>query len=242
MSTDPLDQIEYHLSQAMHLLHQCRSGGTEPLPPALATHVSKKPMGNNKSLREWVAWLKRNQPAYRQVIWDETNINLTAHKSMVLDWTTDMVHWSDGQMPDDQLCRMRGPATGPGAPPSIYFLWSQRFDVHALHGVGPVGRPETEPILGVVHPPAPMSEMSEPRSDVTDGTVESPHTRFLTLDDWHAAWDPLLESLAPYDAKPSDDEMTRMVATMPAAVTDDPKAIIAVSYSAARRKAPSSED
>jgi hypothetical protein len=178
MSTpDPLDQIEYHLSQAMHLLHQYRGASGAPLPAELAGSLSRKSRGtNNKSLREWVAWLKRNQPAYRQEIWDATGLNLTAPKSSILDWTSDMAYWDDSQMPPDSLCRLRAPAGGPGAPPSIYFLWSQRFDIHALHGVGPSERPEPQPqlepepqtLLGVIHPP------------VGPATVPAPGTEPLT--------------------------------------------------------------
>jgi hypothetical protein len=230
MSTDPLDQIEYHLSQAMHLLHQYRNGSA-PLPKELAGHLARKPAGmNNKSLREWVAWLKRNQTAYRQDIWDATGLNLTAHKSSILDWTSDMAYWDDSQMPPDSLCRMRGPAFGPGAPPSIYFLWSQRFDVHSLFGVGPDGRPEPveesepETLLGVVHPPVTadfkpleQQEIRNPQDEVESRSTEEEEAsqRFATMDEWHARWDPLFADLAKYSMPPTDEEKQEMLDTMP---------------------------
>lgn len=250
---DTLSQIEFHLAQATALMATLRNGESS----VTATVSVGKPIGNNKSLREWVAWLKRTgQPALRQTIHDATGINLTAHKSSILEWSIDMAYWPDEQVPADTLCRTRANSTRPGAPQSIYFLWSQRFDVHRVFGVGPserliVEQPTT--ILGVIHPPTPATgavpwdQMEFDWSVVTydttdtdedtdeDTAVTRGYQPYASMDDWHARWDPLLNMLAPYEEKPTPEEQEEMLGTLPAG-TDDPKAILAVAYSQAYRR------
>jgi hypothetical protein len=102
--------------------------------------------------REWVGWLSQNGPAFRQTIMDAVGKPLPGNQSVV-NWNSIMATWADDAMPSDTLCKINGHSTGQGRPPVIYFLWSQRFDLHSKFGVGPESRPEPQGLLGVVHPP-----------------------------------------------------------------------------------------
>lgn len=153
-----LSQIEYHLHTATALLNQYRGDYVQPGPHTAAVEgvPVRKPQGSNRSVREWVGWLRMHGPSYRGEIQEATGINLTAKPSQVLDWSGDMVTWAETAVPGDTLCRTTGFREGRGRPPSIYFLWSQRFDVLPKFGVGPVRPDPAEPVElatgGVVGP------------------------------------------------------------------------------------------
>lgn len=114
------------------------------IPKTGQTAGSEHPSGS-KSYREWITWLEVNGPAYRKTITDGTGRTLPG-KQPVMDWSSVMVTWDDTAMPSDTLCKINGPSAGKGRPPTIYFLWSQRFDVLPKFGVGPARPDPAEPV------------------------------------------------------------------------------------------------
>lgn len=122
----------------------------------------------------WTEWLDKNGPNTRQHIIDATGVKFTeAGTPHTILWKHgDSV--SDDRVPANTIVRFKcykGPNEGRGAAPTVYALWSQRYDVLPKFGVGPekpsdleaLGRPgwgytdvepqATEPLLGIVTPP-----------------------------------------------------------------------------------------
>lgn len=160
-----LAQVNYTKAQAA-LRNYERAVGKQTAP-------KRKP--SIKSLRIWGEWLAENGPATRQTIMEATGHPLTERAlPHTVEWDDLIDPSDDGAFPATTIMRLRGVAEGRGAPPVIYFLWSQRFDVRPLFGVGPEKDPA--PMLGVVYP-------------VEVGGVEAHHIEKLsekqdTIDAW----------------------------------------------------------
>lgn len=123
-----------------------------------------------KCVRAWQRWLADNGPNTRAHITNATGVKFTERG------TPHTIKWEEGDdVSDDRfplytITRFTGlPPNGRGAPPTIYALWAQRFDVYPKFGVGPTRNAVStddeptqeparapdlpqEPILGVVPP------------------------------------------------------------------------------------------
>lgn len=215
------------------------------------------------SLKTWQRWLADNGPASRGQITEASGVKLSERASPhTVVW--DEVAGLDVNYPDDTVCRVRAnppDGGGRGAPPVIYFLWSQRYDVRDKYGVGPE-RPDPTtddgpqpvdpaPAYGtVVYHPSDVAAtvgMHEGLHGLADAvrptyepepTVEPEPdgpTRFATVDEWNEHWAGEFKFLAQYGSKPTDEVRVQMVATLPEGV--DPNGALAVAYSTAVRKA-----
>jgi len=193
-----------------------------------------------KVYREWAAWLQTNGPAYRQKLMEETGRPLPANQPVV-EWRSIMDTWADEVMPLDTMCKINGPSDGKGRPPSIYFLWAQRFEIHGLFGVGPSERPEPTAVTGVIQPPTLAEAMQS--DTVIKAREQAPNpqpvveteeedVRFATMEEWHARWDPVFDEVAPYDAVPTDEEKAAMRETLPEG--ENWVEVLAVAYQEAR--------
>lgn len=141
---------------------------------AVGKQTAPKRKPSIKSLRIWGEWLAENGPATRQTIMEATGHPLTERAlPHTVEWD-DLIDPSDeGAFPATTIMRLRGVSEGRGAPPVIYFLWSQRFDVLPRFGVGPRAS-----LLGVIRPPKDHQQAEDtafvPRTVPTDepGTVD----------------------------------------------------------------------
>lgn len=101
----------------------------------------------------WTEWLAENGPNTRQHITDATGVKFTERGTPhTVLWDKDI---ADNQFPPSTIVRFAGrkpPGGGRGSPPTIYALWSQRFQVNPLFGVGPTDA-EPQAMTGVIRPP-----------------------------------------------------------------------------------------
>lgn len=104
-------------------------------------------------VKVWTNWLAENRPALRQTITEATGIKFTERGTPhTLRWE-DVDGFADSDVPPSTIVRFRGLGGGKGrGQVVIYALWSQRYDVLPLFGVGPE-RPDPEPLTGVIRPP-----------------------------------------------------------------------------------------
>lgn len=202
------------------------------------------------SLKTWQRWLADNGPASRGQITEASGVKLSERASPhTVVW--DEVAGLDVNYPDDTVCRVRSnppDGGGRGAPPVIYFLWSQRYDVRDKYGVGPERPTDDGP---QVVEPAPVDTVriydpleregtsgevpGVPPKTVEPEPVEPESQRFATLDEWNEHWAGEFKFLAQYGSKPTDEVRAKMVATLPEGV--DPNGALAVAYSTAVREA-----
>lgn len=215
------------------------------VPPLTQPIIGAPSNGRSKAgglvYREWVSWLSEIGPAYRQDIIDGVRKTLPGNQPVV-DWTSIMATWPNDAVPSDTLCKINGKSTGQGRPPTIYFLWSQRFDIYGRFGVGPESRPEPQTLLGVIHPPLgpatvpapdtepltgepldgfglPANEWDGYEPDLANDPSPQPEptepTRYATMDEWHERWDQVFDMLAANDAVATAEEKEQMLSTMP---------------------------
>lgn len=121
-------RAEEFLSQFLSLMNRKDGGSGIPTGQSI------------RCVREWTRWLSNNGPALRSTITEGTGVKFsdrgTAHTFI---WDDSMLHYSDDSLPQFSIVRMRSVTTpGRGAPPVIYFLWSQRWQVLPKFGVGPI--------------------------------------------------------------------------------------------------------
>lgn len=239
-----LADLEHHTSLAAHhskLAAEAQQRLTQYLTGKNTVTASTANRKIPKSVVAWTEWLSVNGPGLRQEVEEGAGMKLTDKGyHYTVEWEDRMASLDDDHFPDDQMLRIRTLRSGRGAAPVAFFLWSQRWDVQDRFEVGPT---EPSSIQGVIRPPEPS-----PDDTVTDVTLEKTEPkeegtpRYDSMEEWHARWDPLLKAIAPHDVKPSEEEMDEMLATLPPDITDDPKAIVAVAYSTARRATTASEN
>jgi len=212
--------------------------------PTIGAPTGGRNNSGGKVYREWVSWLQLNRPAYRQQLMDGVGKPLPGNQP-VLDWKSIMATWPDAAVQGDTLCKMNGQSTGQGRPPTIYFLWSQRFDVYGEFGVGPSERPTTvasepEVLLGVIHPPTESQSneiVAQPQvlPEVTLEPETPEYERFGSMEEWAERWNPVFDETAPYDAQPTDEEKVAMRATLPEDTGGEPwNVILTRSYQEAK--------
>ena len=152
---------EKHSAKARTLLAQYRSIVANGYVNS-ASETQPVPLRPIKSLTRWVNWLKANGPALRKTLVDAVGPLGGNAVAYTLDWDWSMGFAEDDAFIDDTMLKMTiAPETGKGRPPDVYFLWSQRYDLLDLFGVGPshpeleATKPEPtdpEPLTGVIRP------------------------------------------------------------------------------------------
>jgi hypothetical protein len=164
-----LEEMQLQYNVARHSLEQLGvmvAAFRDTVPAPLEEGSRSRRVGRIKSLETWVGWLKANGPAYRKEIAEATGTplatNATAH---VRQWKDHMEMWSDDQIPGDTLLNISGPRKATGRPPVIYFLWSQRFNLMRLYGVGPIPSIDTTGTSADLHgTAAPQPEPLDPET------------------------------------------------------------------------------
>lgn len=230
--------IEHHTSLATSLRMQYQSLVGDSSVDWRNSLLKRRP---TKSHQRWVEWLSENGPASRKTIADAVGL-LTGEIPPYANLLP-----AKGMFPDDMMLRLS--ADNPhnhGRPLDVYFLWSQRFDVLPLFGVGPE-RPletdgESETLLGVIMPPEPSLDATyQEMSDEVESEPETDAlTRYGTLEEWNVAHSDLFDRLAQYGAKPTDEERDLLGKTLPEGVEYGPS--IAVAYSEAVKRSRSRPD
>lgn len=208
------DKITHHETMAQHHTTLATSlriqyetlvgGGTVDWGSGL---LKKRP---TKSHNRWVTWLKRNGPATRAAIAKDEGL-LTGEVPPYADSLgLSMAELVEANYPDDMMMRIsvENPQ-GKGRPVDVYFLWSQRFDVKPLFGVGPV-QPDPSTLLGVIQP-----EPTEPFPAITaewDGPLESQEVQPpepLTAKQWVDAHSTVF-SFIREGIKPTDEQRQKL--------------------------------
>lgn len=247
-----LAEISEHLSLAaqhsaratalLNMLHD-QAPALGPIPTMLPDSAVGGALlsSNPHSLNVWAEWLAEHGPSLRQDVWDGTGLNLaTGAMKNVITWKGPMTMWADGAVLPTTVCRIQGLSEARGRPPTVYFLWSQRWDVHPLFGVGPI-KPEPSDLdaFGL-----PANEWDEPTDEPEPSGVyvgatavpELPTTHLATMDEWNERWHNTMRSIAASGIKPDDELKQQMIETLPESV--DPGPALALAYSAAARQAP----
>ena len=252
--------VDYHSAEVKRLLREyVLLQGPVPVPYSSKMTGMK---GNVKSLVLWTEWLAENRPAYRQTITDATGIRLSEKaKPRMLQWSRLVDVNNDSAHPADTVCYIQDkPTGGRGRPQMIYFLWSQRWDVHPLFGVGPIkpseelatddddgwaAWPESDPVdnLGQEY----LDRMTADRELTTedeeaiaellgrsDSEPTDDTTQFSTVDEWNEAWAGLFDSLAATESKPSDGWRLALLDSLPEGA--DGNSLIASAYAEAVKR------
>lgn len=229
--------------QALSIAHAKRADGYLNQFLSLVGEKGDRPTGMSiRCVREWTRWLADNGPALKSTVAEETGVRFTergtAHTFL---WDEDMADESDDAFPPNAIMRMQGPNDGRGRPPMIYFLWSQRWDVHPLFGVGPKqtrdsieAEPSVTPEnLGIGYlerVTQPLALTEEDEAMIADLLT----SRYATMAEWDEAHGPLFDALVSADAKPSDEQKAMLKATLPEG--EDANAAMAIAYRNAVRR------
>jgi hypothetical protein len=237
----------HHLNRLKDVLDQMASARA-------FTPVSHAPV---RCVREWQDYLAINGPTLKPKITDDTGIKFTERGSQyVVEWRSALREMPDDNFAPNTLMKINARSEGKrGSPPRIYFLWSQRWDVHPLFGVGPTG--PVKPIdgdlsgdgdylsadhvaraisldteSGPAHG-APLLGVIHPPEFQSNAEPEPP-TRCATMDAWDEMWAPTFDFLASAGGKPSDEQRAEMKATVPEG--SDGNAAIAIAYRDAMKR------
>lgn len=208
----------HHLTKLKETLDEMAVGqGTTPAP-------SSAPV---RCVREWADWLAVNGPSIKGDIQDSTGVRFTERGTKyTVEWVPSMAAEPDDRFPPNALMKIGSKPDGRGAPPKIFFLWSQRFDVYPKFGVGPSERPEPIETDGAPADDLPWDEVAV---DV-DGPM-----RYATMAEWDQAHGPLFDALVSSDAKPTDEQKQMLKDTLPEGA--EPNASIAIGYRSAVERA-----
>lgn len=241
-----------HYAMAHHYLGKLK----ETLDQMTAGRVGSGPITSPvRCVREWTDWLSLNGPALKSDIVEATGIKFTERGTpYTVEWSTSLSEAPDDQFAPNTIMKIGSRAEGRGAPPKVYFLWSQRWDVHPLFGVGPL-KPKTvvdyvneigevgfdpEPLTGVVKPPVvsphalapgpweePPLALDEPVPQAEWAEPEPP-TRYATIEEWDEAWAPTFDIFVANGHKPTDEWKQAFRDTLPAGA--DLNAAIAIAH------------
>lgn len=197
-----LSSFRHH--QALALQHSKRADGFLDQFLSLISYEGAKsdtPAKLPRCVREWTAWLHANGPAFRKDIYEGTGVKFNERGTPhTIQWSGKLNDVDDDSISPNTIVRFigRSPTSRRGSPPTIYALWSQRYEVRPKFGVGPE-KPtaEPEPMFGVIQPTAEFVErMTEAASaSVTDLDMDnlSPPT-----------WDDLVNGAKPWPEQPFD--------------------------------------
>src|SRR3990167_9510519 len=225
---DALSKIVQHLAVAQTYLSKAAVLVAEYQSAAAPTPLGSAVRSTNTtihSLHMWAEHLAEHGPTTRGDLDAATGLNLTkSGYDRTHAWVRPMTYMAGGSFPDDAVMRIKGPSNGVGRPPVVYFLWSQRWDVHPLFGVGPV-KPENAPAIsiptdGAMRGTADLTGLtfdeaqeviycpSDDEIPVTvntlqemfDGPEPDGPVRYGTMAEWDEAWSGLFDSLAATEA------------------------------------------
>lgn len=243
---EPAEQAltNFRHEHALSLAHAKRADGYLNQFLQLMSGKSEAPAPSGQTVRcvrEWTRWLAENGPALKQTVAEETGVKFTERGTPhTFLWDEAMADDPDDALPPNVIIRMQGPAAEHrGRPPMIYFLWSQRFDVHPLFGVGPVRSDDLD--LGDAdsfEEPVPQAQWAqdEQETETLLGVIQPEPTapeRFATMEEWNAAYEPLFDDLVASGVQPTEDVKQLLRDTLPEGV--DANTTLAVAYQEAVR-------
>ncbi len=239
-----LTQITHHETMAAHHTTTAASLRTQYLMLQGSTSVDwssglpkRRP---TKSNSRWVAWLTANGPATRKTIADAVGL-LTGDVPPYAD------QLFDGTYPDDTMMRLSAEnAHGHGRPVDVYFLWSQRFDLLVLFGVGPVPPPtkvispdERDDLVDQLDSGEITAdefvdgifESTDPECPIL-GVLQPPERiRLSSIEEWDGAWAALLDAHVAAETTPTDEQKQAMRDSLPEGA--EPNAALAIAWRSA---------
>lgn len=203
------------------------------------TEEKKKP--SIRCLAVWQKWLAENGPNTRQVITEETNVKLTERATPhTVQWDyEDIDPTDDSAYPDDMLFRIRAPRRegGRGASPVVYFLWSQRWDIHPLFGVGPL-QPTNEESVEITDLSSGTVVWPESEWQPEDAMAEPENVRCATMEEWNDLHAPVFDAMVVSESKPSDEVKALLRDTLPEGEIEGPAIASAYSNAVLRSREP----
>lgn len=238
---EQLAEINHALALAQTNLKRAFSA-LQKYEEAMGIRATERKKPAIRCLAIWQKWLAENGPNTRQAVTDATDTKLTERATpYTVVWDDDIDPTDEEAYPDDTLFRIRAlhGGEGRGAPPVVYFLWSQRWDVHPLFGVGPIfgtvritdEQSDEDRLASAL---SPLPEPLEPEDDLhpypeSDTVSEETSDRFATLVDWYEAWAPLFDSMVASESKPTDEQKAMLQDSLPESEKDN-LAALAVGY------------
>lgn len=259
---ESLADAEHHQAQAIYHQRKALKAMEQYLN---ALDIGSLPRSHSIAcIKTWQEYLAKNGPNTRKHITEATSTKFseraTSHTVM---WDSSINPNDDSAFPPNTICRIRSKHLDGtrGAPPVIYFLWSQRWDVYPEFGVGPnaASRPATDQVdEAAVADPEAHAAISEIEEEFLTSKDEEEWAEYLetqpvdnqeagepepteevdvsthqypTLDAWNAAHAAYFDALVVADAKPTDAQKTFLLATLPGH-TNGPAAL-ATAYQAA---------
>lgn len=219
----------HHLSRLKDVLDQMasvRQGAAPSVIPSV------------RCVREWADYLASHGPTPKPQIHKDTGIKFTeAGGRYTVEWHSALEGVPEDHFAPNTIMKINADPEGKrGAPPKIYFLWSQRYDVRPLFGVGP-----SEPTdLGAAY----YEKMTTPREltetdqsvirdllDRTEPDVSGLTGRFDTMAEWDEHWAPTFDAIASAERKWTDEEKQAFRDTCPEG--EDANAAVAIAHRAA---------
>jgi hypothetical protein len=191
-----------------------------------------------RCVREWQDWLDINGPTIKGDIQEATGVRFTERGTpYTVEWTPALAQEPDDRFAPHTLMKINTKADGRGAPPKIFFLWSQRWDVHPLFGVGPI-KPEDwgEEATVAAEEIGPIEYEWSLDEPVDNSSPPEEPERYDSVEEWNEAWAPLFDTLVATEAKPSDEWRQALLDTLPDGVVDG-GTHIALAYAAAVKRA-----
>lgn len=197
-----LSSFRHH--QALALQHSKRADGFLDQFLSLISYEGAKsdtPAKLPRCVREWTAWLHANGPAFRRDIYEGTGVKFNERGTPhTIQWSGKLNDVDDDSISPNTIVRFigRSPTSRRGSPPTIYALWSQRYEVRPKFGVGPerptedetaiadehLARGEVRSAAEILKPPETMLGVIQP----PDGTVSMTEVR--DANGWpQQAWD-----------------------------------------------------
>ena len=176
-----------------------------------------------RCVREWQDWLAIHGPAFKSDIAEQTGVRFTERGTpYTVEWTPSLATEPDDHFDPSTLMKISDKSVGRGRPPVIFFLWSQRFDVHPRFQVGPI-REETH------------------SNEIPDGSVAvhfdptiaaAGGVRCVNMTEWDDlhAW--LFDGMVVTDTKPTDEQKEMLRNSLPEG--EDANAAIAIAIRNAR--------
>lgn len=237
---DLLTQISHHEAMADHhtsMVATLRKQYRAAIGDSAVEWGTAPGKRSTKAHSRWVAWLKTNGPARRKTIAEAVGL-LTGEVPPYADSLgMSMEQLSLAAYPDDSMLRLSVENEhGHGRPSDVYFLWSQRFDVHPLFGVGPINpamvhEPKLDEIDGFTDDDLPDEnemlrranflnpiklhdvDISSLDQEIMDELTKP--LRYATVDEWKEQWGPSLLSIAQTGMKPSEEVKQAMLDSLP---------------------------
>lgn len=189
-----------------------------------------------RCVREWVDWIGVNGPSLKGDIHEGTSVKFTERGAKyTVEWARSLATARDDQFAPNTLMKISGQSKGRGAPPKIYFLWSQRWDVYPKFGVGPIKPADWDVPTAPVEPVDNFEDwsMEELEPDEVSDETESP--RFATVEEWYDAHAPMFDTIFASGTKLTVEEKQDLLDTLPDGTVDG-NSHIALAYSAAVKR------